>query len=115
MRTFILLSLLVVVFPFAADAQQDSTSGTSLLDLVQDSTPTTQYVNNAFKSTRVIMGQSIEMVGAGSLDFRILHRFGPITNGVQGLFGIDQSFIRFSFDYAPINDLLVGLGRSNTN
>ena len=87
----------------------------SLLDLVKDTTAETEYVNNAFKSTRVIMGQSIEMLGAGSLDFRILHRFGPITNGIDGLFGLDQSTMRFSFDYAPFNDLLVGFGRTTTD
>ena len=89
---------------------QDSTA--SMLDLVKDSTTETDYVNNAFKSTRIINGQSIEMLGAGSLDFRILHRFGPINSGAGQFFGLDQSTVRLSFDYAPFNDLLVGLGRS---
>jgi hypothetical protein len=52
------------------------------------------------------------MLGAGSLDFRILHRFGPINSGAGQLFGLDQSTVRFSFDYAPYNDLLFGIGRS---
>ncbi|MDP4220608.1 MAG: DUF5777 family beta-barrel protein [Bacteroidota bacterium] len=85
----------------------------SLLDLVKDTIPQTEYIKNAFKSTRIINGQSIEMLGAGSLDFRILHRFGPINGGPSQLFGLDQSTIRFSFDYAPFNDLLVGFGRSS--
>src|SRR5579872_7491610 len=84
----------------------------SLLDLVKDSAET-EYVKNAFKSTRVINGQSIEMLGAGSLDFRILHRFGFINSGPGQFFGLDQASIRLSFDYAPTNDLLIGLGRSS--
>ena len=84
----------------------------SMLDLVKDSTAGTEYINNAFKSSRIINGQSIEMLGAGSLDFRILHRFGPINSGAGQFYGLDQSTVRLSFDYAPYNDLLVGIGRS---
>jgi len=84
----------------------------SMLDLVKDSAET-EYVKNAFKSTRVINGQSIEMLGAGSLDFRILHRFGFINSGPGQFFGLDQAAIRLSFDYAPTNYLLVGIGRSS--
>src|SRR5258708_26540504 len=90
---------------------QDTTS--SMLDLLKDSTVQTDYIKNAFKSTRVINGQSIEMLGAGSLDFRILHRFGFINSGPGQFFGLDQASIRLSFDYAPTNDLLFGLGRSS--
>ncbi len=32
-----------------------------------------------FKSSRVVNGQSIENVGVGVLDFKILHRFGAIN------------------------------------
>ena len=91
---------------------QDTTNTASMLDLVKDSTEQTEYVKNAFKSTRIINGQSIEMLGAGSLDFRILHRFGPLNLGIGQLFGIDQATTRFGFDYAPFNDLLIGIGRS---
>jgi hypothetical protein len=42
-----------------------------------------------------------------------LHRFGPINSGPNNFFGLDQSTIRLSFDYAPYNDLLIGFGRSS--
>lgn len=86
--------------------------GMDLLDLVKDTSEQTEYITNAFKSTRVINGQSIEMLGAGTLDFRILHRFGPIQSGVDGLWGLDQSTMRFGFDWVPIHDLQIGFGRS---
>ena len=93
--------------------QAQEATGTSLLDLVKDTIPQVDYISNAFKSTRIINGQSIEMLGTGSLDFRILHRFGPINSGAGQFFGLDQASIRFSFDYAINNDLLIGIGRSS--
>jgi len=102
---------IALVSAFSARVLSQDTG--SLLDLVKDTTAQTDYINNAFKSTRVINGQSIEMLGAGSLDFRILHRFGFINSGPGQFFGLDQASIRLSFDYAPTNDLLVGLGRSS--
>ena len=107
-RIFVLCFGLCLI-SFSKIFAQDS----NLLDLVKDSVAEIDYVTNAFKSTRVINGQSIEMLGAGSLDFRILHRFGPINSGANQLFGLDQSTVRFSFDYAPFKDLLVGVGRSS--
>ncbi len=51
-------------------------------------------VTGIFKSTRIVNGQSIENVGAGVLDFRILHRFGTINQGAYNLFGLDQATMR---------------------
>jgi hypothetical protein len=65
-----------------------------------------------FKSTRVVNGQSIENVGAGVLDFRILHRFGTINQGGYNLFGLDQATMRLGLDYGINSKLMVGLGRS---
>jgi len=81
-------------------------------DLMGDAEPSIQYVNNAFKSTRVINGHSIEMLGAGVLDFRILHRFGLVKNGVKDLFGLDQASMRMSFDYGLTKNMTIGIGRS---
>ncbi len=103
------IALLLCPFYNILHAQESS-----LLDDIKDTTATTEYVSAAFKSTRVVDGQSIEMLGKGSLDFRILHRFGPISGGTGTLFGLDQSYVRFGFDWAPINDLLIGIGRSST-
>lgn len=100
----------ITLISVSAKAQDE----TSLLDLVEDSTAQeTEYISYAFKSTRITNGGSIEMLGAGSLDFRVLHRFGPINQGVEELFGLDQASTRLSFDYAPMNDLLIGVGRSS--
>lgn len=72
-----------------------------------------EYITNAFKSTRVINGHSIEFVGKGVMDVRILHRFGPVNSGFANLFGLDQANMRFGFDYGVLKSLTVGVGRSN--
>ncbi len=108
MKQFLFVLLVCSVTSVALAQDED------LLALLgEDSTEEIEYVSAAFKSTRVINGQSIEMLGAGSLDFRILHRFGLLKNGFGEMFGLDQSTIRLSFDYAPLDDLLIGFGRSS--
>lgn len=87
--------------------------GGSLLDLLGE-TEGTQTVRNAFKSTRVINGHSIEMLREGVLDFRILHRFGPLSLGGYQLFGLDQASMRIGFDYGISDNLSLGFGRSTS-
>jgi hypothetical protein len=65
-----------------------------------------------FKSSRVVNGQSIENVGKGVLDFKILHRFGAINQGGYELFGLDQATMRMGLDYGLTNRLMFGIGRS---
>ena len=60
-------------------------------------TPTTvakDIATGIFKTTRIVNGQSIENVGEGILDFRILHRFGAINQGGYEFFGLDQATMR---------------------
>jgi len=77
-----------------------------------DPEPQKQYVTNAFKSSRVINGHSMEMIGAGVLDFRILHRFGQVDQGLYEVFGLDQASMRIGFDYGLSRNLTIGIGRS---
>lgn len=91
-----------------ASAQNE---GEDLLSLLGEE-KTTERTTNAFKSSRVINGHSMEMIGKGSLDFRILHRFGKINQGVYQLFGLDQASMRMGFDYGIADNLTVGIGRS---
>jgi hypothetical protein len=87
-----------------------------LLELVNKNEPAKkQFINNAFKSSRVINGHSMEFIGKGIMDFRILHRFGEINTGINNLYGLDQANMRIGFDYGLTKDLTVGFGRSNVN
>jgi hypothetical protein len=84
-----------------------------LLKGVEDTTPQTVKVTRAFKSTRVINSHSTEMLPKGTLDFRILHRFGPVKNGMKDFFGLDDAYMRMSFDYGITDNFMIGAGRSS--
>ena len=83
-----------------------------LLKLVGEDKPKKEYVENAFKSSRVINGHSMEMIAKGNLDFRILHRFGLVNSGAKNFFGLDQASMRMGFDYGISTNLTIGIGRS---
>lgn len=83
-----------------------------LLQLVEDKKPRKEYVDYAFKSPRVIMAHSLEMIQPGVLDFRILHRFGNINRGLYEFFGLDQATMRIGLDYGVSKNLTIGAGRS---
>lgn len=99
---------LVALFAAPALHAQDT-------DLLKDVTeaPKKEYVENSFKSTRVIMSQSVEMLRPGVLDFRILHRFGNVNQGIKEFFGMDQATIRLGFDYGLSKNLTIGIGRGS--
>ena len=87
-----------------------------LLKLVDDDKPKKEYVYNAFKSSRVIMSHSMEMLRPGVLDFRILHRFGRINGGAYEFFGLDgPATVRLGLDYGITDDLTIAIGRSTFN
>jgi opacity protein-like surface antigen len=71
-----------------------------------------EKVTGTFKSTRVIMSHSTEMLHKGDMDFRIMHRFGVLSNGFKDLFGLDYASMRMSFDYGITDKIMIGLGRS---
>jgi hypothetical protein len=84
----------------------------SLLKDIEETLTVSEKVTGAFKSTRVINAHSVEMLAKHNLDFRILHRFGFVSDGVKQLFGLDAASMRMSFDYGITNNLTVGIGRS---
>jgi Membrane bound beta barrel domain (DUF5777) len=103
----IIISLLTVAVLTTATAQEED-----LLKLVGEDKPQKEFVDYAFKSSRVIMSHSMEMIRPGVLDFRILHRFGNINDGLYELFGLDNATMRMSFDFGITKNLMFGFGRS---
>lgn len=102
-----LVSYIVAMFLMLPAIAQES-----LLKEMEDSIPPGEKVTAAFKSTRVINAHSIEMLHKGNLDFRILHRFGNVNDGVKEWFGLDNASMRMSFDYGLTNNIMIGIGRS---
>ncbi len=83
-----------------------------LLQLVPEDKPTKEFVKYAFKSPRVINGHSMEFLSPGTMDFRILHRFGLANQGMDNFFGLDQASMRIGLDFGVTRNLMFGVGRS---
>ena len=83
-----------------------------LMDMLKDETPKTDYAYATFKTTRIVLGQSVENPASGTLQFLVEHDFGAINSGAYNFFGIDNATTRLGLEYG-INDWLsVGFGRS---
>lgn len=102
---FFIFQSLTALIPVAAQDED-------LLKLVEEDKPKKERVKYAFKSPRVINGHSMEFLNPGTLDFRILHRFGQLDQGYKNFFGLDQASMRMGFDYGILHNLMAGLGRS---
>lgn len=103
-----LFLFIATLFAMKSFAQEED-----LLKGLTDDKPQKEYVFNAFKSSRVIMSHSMEMLRPGVLDFRILHRFGNVNQGLSEFFGLDQATIRLGLDYGISNNLTIGIGRGS--
>src|SRR5215213_10100374 len=108
LRPILLLLLLAPVAGSKIFAQDQD-----MLKLVGQDSAKKEYVYNAFKSSRVIMSHSMEMLRPGVLDFRILHRFGNVNQGISEFFGLDKATIRLGLDYGISNNLTIGIGRGS--
>lgn len=85
-----------------------------LASILEQETPTeTDYTIATFKGTRIINGHSVENRKKGILEFMISHRFGKINDGVDELFGLDDSNIRIALEYGLTDDIMLGAGRSS--
>ena len=97
---------------------QDDTSF-SLFD--EPSAPVAEKVQFAFKTTKVVNLQSLELIDPGVFDFKMSHRFGAMNGGAAAFnsedavnaFGFDVATIRFGGEYGVNENLMVGLGRYN--
>ncbi len=99
---------------FAVLAISSPSFSQDLLDILEEETPKTkEYVSSTFKGTRILNGHSIENRKKGILEFVISHRFGRVNLGADELYGLDQSNIRFAFEYGLSDNLMVGIGRSS--
>ncbi|MCG8410513.1 MAG: DUF5777 family beta-barrel protein [Bacteroidales bacterium] len=85
----------------------------ALLDSIQPPENKTYYTDATFKSIRLINGYTSETAAKNELVFSISHRFGNINQGIYDWFGLDQSTIRFGFEYGLSDRIDLGFGRSN--
>lgn len=81
--------------------------------LEEESSDTTLIVPGTFNGTRLLNGHSVETRKKGILEFLISHRFGRINSGFDQLFGLDDSNIRFAFEYSFTDNFTLAVGRSS--
>ncbi len=84
-----------------------------LMALAMDSSNAERFALPAFKSTRIINGQSVQTVGKNNLHFIISHRFDRLNRGSYEFFGLDAAIIRLGLEYGITDDLTIGIGRSS--
>ncbi len=109
-KQLVILTLLLS-FSFM-NGQGDDDDLFAELDAISE-TETSDEVIAAFKSTRLMLGQSTERVRKDQLHFRISHMFGKI-NGIDNFFGLDDILnMHFSFEYGLTDKIQLGLIRSN--
>jgi len=95
----------VFLFPGISIAQDDLLS---VLDKNQK--PVIDYTSATFKTTRIVIGHSIENPATGNLLFLITHHFGAINTGYDNLFGLKQATIRLGMEYGITDWLGLGVG-----
>ncbi|MGE5383965.1 MAG: DUF5777 family beta-barrel protein [Omnitrophica WOR_2 bacterium] len=88
-------------------------SAQDLMDELKDQKPETEYTYASFKTSRVVLGQSIESPAKKTLQFLVQHNFGSLNQGPYTFFGLDQSTIRLGFEYGITDRLSAGIGRSS--
>ncbi len=111
MRKSLLLIILLSSFSILSFAQDDS-----LLNMLNTGVkPKKEPVSATFKATRIIDGSSVENLGAGILDFRILHRFGQLNQGASNFYGLDDATTKLDLDYGITKWLMVGIGHNVLN
>jgi len=108
MKVFI--TTLFICLSFAAFAQDDL-----LKELEKNQSDETEYIEQTFKGTRIVNGQSVETVGKGALEFIFQHRFGPMSGGAYELFGLDQAYVRLGLEYGITDRFGVGFGRNSVD
>jgi hypothetical protein len=73
--------------------------------------PKPKPVKNTFQSVWIIDNQTVMVPIKGTFEMDIQHRFGTVTHGYSDFWGLfASSNIRLGVDYAPINNLYLGIG-----
>jgi len=104
----LLASFLVSSSVFAQD---------DLLDILDEVEPqqeeTIDYTIATFKTTRLVIGQSVETNSEGVINVLIGHRFGRVNGSAKEFFGLDNATIRLGLEYGITDNLNIGFGRSS--
>lgn len=105
--TFLIISCIAAV-TFAQDDDWDS-----LLD--QQLSEQEVFISATFKTSRILNGQSVELLPKKGLDLRVAHRFAEFNTDESNFLGFDEASTYFGLYYGIIDRLNVGLARATYN
>ena len=112
MKTRIIL-LALLTGSLALRAQQKSAADSLMNSMNANEKPVPVAI---FKSTRLVLSQTTELVKKNEFNFQIIHRFGDIAGDFGGgstAFGIDRvNDVFFGFEYGVSDNFNIDLGRS---
>lgn len=109
-RLTVILGL--VVLSFNGMAQDDSTAAAPETPAPVKVKP----VKNTFQSVWIIDNQTVMVPVKGTLEMDIMHRFGTVNKGYEDFWGFfAPSNIRLGVNYAPIQNLFLGVGLTKSN
>jgi hypothetical protein len=100
----VLLLLIPLLVPLLLSAQE------TLDNLFKSQMLPVNYTAATFKTTRLVIGQSIENPPEGNMVLLITHHFGALNTGYENLFGLKQAAIRIGMDYGITSRLALGFG-----
>jgi len=102
------LFIFIVLFPLFVIAQDDDLLGELENDITIDNT-----VIAAFKGLKVVNFETTKLANKKDFYLIVSHRFGTVKNGVDDLFGLDQSVTQIKFVYGFTDWLNLGFARSS--
>lgn len=104
MKKITLALLLLPLFTFSQD---------DLLSELESDTIINNNVIAAFKGLKVVNFESTKLAYKRDFYLVIAHRFGTVKNGIDDLFGLDQSVTQIKFIYGFTDWLNLGAARSS--
>lgn len=100
----------LIIFILLASGLMSLHAQDLLASLDSTQKPKREIILGTFKTTRLVIGQSIENTPKGNLLFIITHHFGAINTGYENLFGLKLAAIRIGTEYGITDHLAVGVG-----
>ncbi len=83
-------------------------------DMLSDTT--SEFVSATFKGTRLVNFHTIETAGKHTLEFRVAHRFGDLSTGSYGFFGLDgPASLNLSLNYSFDGRFEFGASRTSVD
>jgi hypothetical protein len=113
-KSLAVLAFIALSLSLKAQQKSSTSSADSLLNSMNANEKPAPVA--IFKSTRLVLSQTTEMVKKNNFNFQIIHRFGDIAGtdgGPQTAFGLDRvNDVMFGFEYGISDNFNVILDRS---